>query len=106
MADRTAALRSRGRSVDAALRQEGARVFLRDLGWNEYFEALWKERFGDETGTSRPTRVVSQQRGLWRIAGEFGECWAEPSGKLRGVADAEGEAAWPAVGDWVAAERI
>jgi ribosome biogenesis GTPase / thiamine phosphate phosphatase len=106
-------------------------VFLIDLGWNGYFEAMWKERFGDEKGSLSPARVVSQQRGLWRIAGEFGgegksgsrwgsrpgelrrssaapvhECWAEPSGKLRGVADLEGEAAWPAVGDWVAAEIV
>src|SRR5215475_6604216 len=102
MVDRAAALRSRGRSVEAALRQEGARVFLQDLGWNEYFEALWKERFGNEESGVRPARVVSQQRGLWRIAGEFGECWAEPSGKLRGVAEVEGEATWPAAGDWVA----
>jgi ribosome biogenesis GTPase / thiamine phosphate phosphatase len=43
---------------------------------------------------------------MWRIAGEFGECWAEPSGKLRGSADVDGEAAWPAVGDWVAAEVV
>jgi ribosome biogenesis GTPase len=78
-------------------------VFLKDLGWNGYFETLWKDRFRDEGGVS-PARVVSQQRGLWRVAGEFGECWAEPSGKLRGVADVDGEAAWPAVGDWVAAE--
>jgi ribosome biogenesis GTPase / thiamine phosphate phosphatase len=81
-------------------------VLLQDLGWNGYFEALWKERFGDEEETAKPVRVVSQQRGLWRIAGEFGECWAEPSGKLRGVADVEGESAWPAVGDWVAAEFV
>jgi ribosome biogenesis GTPase len=81
-------------------------VLLQDLGWNGYFEALWKERFGDEEETAKPVRVVSQERGLWRIAGEFGECWAEPSGKLRGVADVEGESAWPAVGDWVAAEFV
>jgi ribosome biogenesis GTPase / thiamine phosphate phosphatase len=43
---------------------------------------------------------------MWRIAGEFGECWAEPSGKLRGAADADGESAWPAVGDWVSAEVV
>jgi ribosome biogenesis GTPase / thiamine phosphate phosphatase len=88
------------------LRQEGARVLLQDLGWNGYFEALWKERFGDEEETAKPARVVSQQRGLWRIAGEFGEYWAEPSGKLRSVAEVEGEAAWPAVGDWVAVEVV
>ena len=79
---------------------------LEDLGWNGYFEALWSERFKDEMSGVRTARVVSQQRGLWRVAGELGECWAEPSGKLRGVADLEGEAAWPAVGDWVAAEIV
>jgi ribosome biogenesis GTPase / thiamine phosphate phosphatase len=84
----------------------GARVSLQGLGWNGYFEALWKERFLDESGAVKPSRVVSQQRGMWRIAGEFGECWAEPSGKLRVSADLDGEAAWPAVGDWVAAEVV
>ena len=103
---------------------------LEELGWNGYFEALWKDRFGEEPGSVTPARVVSQQRGLWRVAGEIGEgrtgsssclsqgkvgrsgaapvheCWAEPSGKLRGIADVEGEAAWPAVGDWVAAEIV
>ena len=107
-------------------------MFLEELGWNGYFEALWKERFGNEEGSAKPARVISQQRGLWRITGEFGdggkngsrscsgpgklgrsdaapvheECWAEPSGKLRGMADAEGDVAWPAVGDWVAAEIV
>jgi ribosome biogenesis GTPase / thiamine phosphate phosphatase len=81
-------------------------VLLEELGWNGYFEAFWTEQFGDGEGGVKPARVVSQQRGLWRIAGERGECWAEPSGKLRGVADLEGEAAWPAVGDWVAAEIV
>lgn len=80
-------------------------MFLKELGWNGYFEALWKDRFGDEQSAT-PARVISQQRGLWRIAGEFGEGWAEPSGKLRGIADVEGESAWPAVGDWVAAEIV
>lgn len=104
---------------------------LEDWGWNGYFEAFWKERFGDETNGVKPARVVSQQRELWRVVGDFGEersigarpclrtgklersspapvqgCWAEPSGKLRGIAEIEGEAAWPAVGDWVAAEIV
>jgi ribosome biogenesis GTPase / thiamine phosphate phosphatase len=87
------------------LRLEGAQVFLKDLGWNGYLEALWKDRFGDER-SAVPARVVSQQRGLWRVAGEFGECWSEPSGKLRVIADGEGDATWPAVGDWVAAESV
>ncbi len=52
-------------------------------------------------------RVVSQQRGLWRIAGDFGarifgECWAAPSGKMHAASETQGD--WPAVGDWIAAE--
>ena len=43
---------------------------------------------------------LSQHRGLWQLAGEFGECWAAASGKLRETADQDGD--WPAVGDWVA----
>jgi ribosome biogenesis GTPase / thiamine phosphate phosphatase len=49
-----------------------------------------------------PARVIGQQRNLWRVAGDVGECWAAASGKLRLTADAGGE--WPAVGDWVALE--
>jgi ribosome biogenesis GTPase / thiamine phosphate phosphatase len=74
-------------------------VLLTELGWNSYFSALWIEQ-GDLGYV--PARVVSQQRGLWRIAGDFEECWAEPSGKMRAAAEVEGD--WPAVGDWVATE--
>src|SRR5213080_3943673 len=49
-----------------------------------------------------PARVVAQSRGVWRVAGNFGESAAEATGKLRLAAE-EG-ADWPAVGDWVAAE--
>lgn len=79
---------------------------LEDLGWSGYFEAMWRDRFGEEENGVRAARVVSQQRGLWRIAGEVGACWAEASGKLRAIADVEADAAWPAVGDWVAAEIV
>jgi ribosome biogenesis GTPase len=73
--------------------------FLTSWGWNSYFEAFWR---GGEWKNAVPARVIGQQRKFWRIAGGFGECWAEASGKLRLAAD-EG-ADWPAVGDWVAAE--
>lgn len=72
---------------------------IRRWGWNEYFEAIWGE---SERGKAVPARVVSQQRKYWMVAGDFGERWAEVSGKLR-LASEEG-ADWPAVGDWVAAE--
>ena len=74
---------------------------LQALGWNSYFDALWRER---DKPAWLPARVISQQRGLWRIAGEFAERWAEASGTLRTAADAGAD--WPTVGDWVAAEIL
>lgn len=72
---------------------------LEQFGWNSYFEATWQE--GDREHAVAG-RVIAQQRKFWRVAGEFGECWAEAAGKLRLAAD-EG-ADWPAVGDWVVLE--
>ena len=68
------------------------------LGWNAVLEAAWNssERKGLRRG-----RVVTQHREAWEIAGEFGECGAEASGKLR-LAREPGRP-WPTVGDWVAA---
>jgi ribosome biogenesis GTPase len=76
-------------------------VALQGLGWNSYFDALWCEH---EKPAWLPARVISQQRGLWRVAGEFTERWAEASGTLRAAADAGAD--WPTVGDWVAAEIL
>ena len=72
---------------------------LAGWGWNLYFEAFWR---GGGWENAVPARVVAQQRKFWRVAGDFSECWAEASGKLRLAAD-EG-AHWPAVGDWVVVE--
>jgi ribosome biogenesis GTPase / thiamine phosphate phosphatase len=72
---------------------------LRGWGWNSYFEAFWR---GGSWENAVPVRVVAQQRKFWRVRGEFGECWAEASGKLRLGADAGRD--WPAVGDWVVVE--
>jgi ribosome biogenesis GTPase len=68
-------------------------------GWNSYFDAIWHDGAVDG---AVPARVIAQQRGFWRVAGGFAECWGEASGKLRLAADAGAE--WPAVGDWVAVE--
>jgi ribosome biogenesis GTPase len=74
-------------------------VFLKELGWDSVFEASWQEH----QGFGRvPARVVSQQRGLWRVAGDFGECWSAPSGKMHAASEAQGD--WPTVGDWVSTE--
>jgi ribosome biogenesis GTPase / thiamine phosphate phosphatase len=74
-------------------------VSISRWGWDAYFEAVWNE---GERGSVVPARVVGQFRGCWRVAGDFGECLAEASGKLRLAAE-EG-ADWPAAGDWVATE--
>lgn len=74
-------------------------MLIQDLGWDAYFEALWLD---GATDNCVPARVVSQQRGLWRVVGDFAECWAEPSGKLRKEAVSGGH--WPVVGDWIASE--
>lgn len=68
-------------------------------GWNSYFETVWSDTKREK---AVPARVVAESRGMWRIAGDFGECPAEAAGRLRLAAE-EG-ADWPAVGDWVAAE--
>src|SRR5690242_20369078 len=69
------------------------------LGWNSYLETIWRDV---ESESVVPARVVAQGRGIWRVAGDFGECPAEAAGRLRLAA--EGGADWPAVGDWVAVE--
>ena len=43
---------------------------IQDLGWDAYFEALRVECVG--VGCA-PGRVISQHRGLWRVAGDFEE---------------------------------
>jgi len=83
----------------ACEQREGLQVFIQDLGWDAYFQALWSE---SKREGCVPARVVSQQRGLWRVVGEFAECWAEPSGKFRKESEEGGD--WPAVGDWVSVE--
>ena len=74
---------------------------LKRLGWNSHFDALWQEC---ERTAWLPARVISQERGLWRVAGDFAECWAETSGTLRAASEAGGD--WPAVGDWAAVEML
>jgi len=68
-------------------------------GWNSYFDAFWS---GGDWQNEVPARVIAQQRKFWRVAGDFGERWAEASGKVRLAADAGAD--WPAAGDWVAVE--
>ena len=82
-----------------SLDQAALEKTLQKWGWSSYFEALWN---GCGRDNAVPARVIAQQRSLWRVAGAFGECWAEAAGKLRLRADDGVE--WPAVGDWAAVE--
>lgn len=70
-------------------------------GWNDYFEAVWREA---NKGNKVPARVIAQHRGTWQIASDFGECRAQAAGRLRLAGKDGGD--WPAVGDWVATEVL
>jgi ribosome biogenesis GTPase / thiamine phosphate phosphatase len=65
------------------------------LGWNPFFDAHAAVFDGRDL---KFARVVEEQRGLYRIAGDA-EGPAEVSGRFRH--DAASAAAFPAVGDWV-----
>jgi ribosome biogenesis GTPase / thiamine phosphate phosphatase len=71
-------------------------VSLRErLGWTSFFE----NQIGrQELACLQWARVVEEQRGLYRIAGDV-DGWAEVSGRFRHDAAHPGD--FPAVGDWV-----
>ena len=64
------------------------------LGWNAFFQ----EQVERDSPPVRVVRIVEEQRGAYRVAGDF-TGWAEISGKFRH--DARSTADFPAVGDWV-----
>jgi ribosome biogenesis GTPase len=69
---------------------------LERLGWHPFFQAQI-----EESGAPMLTaRVVEEQRGQCRVAGEF-DGWAEVSGRFRH--ETREAAGFPAVGDWVRA---
>jgi len=70
--------------------------------WNKTESNETERENATPTHVVAPARIVSQQRRFWRVAGDFGECLAEASGKLRLAAEAGAQ--WPAVGDWAAVE--
>lgn len=67
---------------------------LESLGWSPFFQ----DQIESEATDRRIARVVEEQRGLCRVAGDF-DGWAEVSGRFRHVADCAAD--FPAVGDWV-----
>jgi ribosome biogenesis GTPase / thiamine phosphate phosphatase len=70
---------------------------LDQLGWNPFFS---RQISDDERALMKIARVVEEQRGAWRLAGEW-DGLAESSGRFRH--DAATTAARPTVGDWVGA---
>jgi ribosome biogenesis GTPase len=75
-------------------------VSLRErFGWNPFFE---HQAASLGRGDLRFARIVEEQRGLYRIAGDA-EGWAEVSGRFRH--EALNAADFPAVGDWVGVDR-
>lgn len=69
------------------------------LGWNNFFE---NQIGGQEFAHLKWARVVEEQRGLYRIAGDA-DGWAEVSGRFHHEAAHPGD--FPAVGDWVGVDR-
>jgi len=67
---------------------------LERLGWNSFFQ----EQVIPEFALLRMARVIEEQRGLCRVAGDF-DGWAEVSGRFRHEANSAAD--FPAVGDWV-----
>jgi ribosome biogenesis GTPase len=67
---------------------------LERLGWNSFFQ----EQVISEFAQFRMARVIEEQRGLSRVAGDF-DGWAEVSGRFRHEANSAAD--FPAVGDWV-----
>jgi ribosome biogenesis GTPase len=75
-------------------------VSLRErFGWNDFFA---RQIGRDERAGLQWARVVEEQRGLYRVAGDA-DGWAEVSGRFRH--DAAHAAEYPAVGDWVGVEQ-
>jgi ribosome biogenesis GTPase len=79
---------------------EPAELELATLGWDGRFDAI----LASEAPGLVPARVLTEERGLYLVAGAGGEGPASPSGRLRHEAELDPTAAWPAVGDWVALE--
>lgn len=71
---------------------------LAALGWDARLAAL----LAQEAPGLVPARVLTEERGLYLVAGESGEGPASPSGRLRHDVELDPTATWPAVGDWVA----
>jgi ribosome biogenesis GTPase len=83
--------------MPATARKENRVSGLERLGWGSFFQ----DQVDGELAGCRLARVVEEQRGSYRLAGQFGG-WAEVSGRFRHRAESPSD--YPAVGDWVGVE--
>lgn len=72
-----------------------------DLGYNEFFESAQKEL---GLGDFSVARVISEQKGLYKVKNKDGEYLAKITGKQ--MFDATSREDYPAVGDWVAITEL
>ena len=69
---------------------------LKELGWDAFFQEQFQLI---KVPGSVPGRVVSESKGSYQVNSQYGELTAKIAGKMR--YQAEGQKAYPAVGDWV-----
>ena len=70
------------------------------IGWT----VAWQNAFSQwGEGDHIPARVIREHRGAYALLADAGECLAEVSGRFRHQARTRQD--FPAVGDWVVAER-
>lgn len=72
---------------------------IKDYGFNDYYSAL-----ASEYPELTPSRVISQEKGLYRIVTDMGEKTATVSGKFRYNCSTASD--YPAVGDFVTVDNI
>jgi ribosome biogenesis GTPase / thiamine phosphate phosphatase len=70
------------------------------MGWNSYFQKQSARHLNENLN---PARIIFNGRGIYRLASEHGEHWAELAGLLR--YDSPGPEEFPVCGDWVLADR-
>jgi ribosome biogenesis GTPase len=71
-------------------------LVLKAYGWDEFFESRFLDQASDQ---EYPARVITEDRGSYRLISGWGEIRGEIRGKMR--YEAEGRGDLPAVGDWV-----
>lgn len=80
-------------------------TILNDFGWNENWISKWEESLSNEKLTNCiPGRVLLEHKHMYRVITEFGEWLATCSGAFQHAATERRD--FPAVGDWVAIEKM